>query len=240
MNVRQIIALFKTSARPGAKATADCLPPERLAAYQDGKLTQAERATAQAHLAVCDACLGQLAALSRAAAAQDTEAGVPQSLVARAAALFTPTAPVRAPTRWRWAMPLAAAAMLLLALNLALQRAPGPDREPGGMPAPQSRIVNGEVLLPRLLAPAEGGVVLPQEQVFRWSEVPGALFYDVRLVSLDGDLLLRERVDGTRWLIPNSMKLEPGQEYFVRVDAYLDDARYLSSEHRLFRVEGAQ
>jgi len=82
--------------------------------------------------------------------------------------------------------------------------------------------------------------VLPQEQVFRWSEVPGALFYDVRLVSLDGDLLLRERVDGTRWLIPNSMKLEPGQEYFVRVDAYLDDARYLSSEHRLFRVEGAQ
>jgi hypothetical protein len=83
-------------------------------------------------------------------------------------------------------------------------------------------------------------VIEPLQQVFQWTEVPGSLFYDVRLVSPDGDLLLRERVEGTRWLIPEHLQLQAGQEYFVRVDAYLSDAKYLSSEHRVFTVTGAQ
>lgn len=240
MNVRQIISLFRSSAEPGAKASANCLPPERLAAYQDAKLTKGEWANAQAHLAICDACLGQLAAISRAAAARESEAGVPPFMIARAAALFTPPTPVRAPTRWRWAVPLAAAAALLLALNLALISSSGPNREPGGTSTPVTRIASDELPLPRLLVPAEGSLVRPPEQVFRWTVVPGALFYDVHLLNLDGDLLLRERIDETQWLIPESLRLEPGKEYFVRVDAYLDDAKYLSSQHRLFRVEGMQ
>lgn len=244
MTVQEIIALFEASAEPGADASVDCLSPALLAACQDGELCNRERAAAEAHLANCDRCLGQLAALSRAAAGHDREAAVPDSLIARAEALFTQPAQVTAPIRWHWAVPLAAAAALLLALNLTLNPAsdpsPGPSGEPDRSLEPQTRLADRELLQPLLLAPAEGSLVLPLEQVFQWTTVPGALFYDVRLVTPDGDLLLRERVDDTRWLIPESLQLEPGEEYFVRVDAYLNDAKYLSSEHYLFRVAGAQ
>jgi hypothetical protein len=72
--------------------------------------------------------------------------------------------------------------------------------------------------------------------VFRWTEVPGSLFYDVRLLDPDGEVLLRERVETTRWLIPDKLHLQAGGEYYVRVDAYLDDERFLSSEHVVFHV----
>jgi len=236
MNVQRIIALLKVSAEPDTEATGACLPPERLAAYHDGVLHNGERTAVETHLASCDRCLGQLSAISRAAAGQDAEAGVPASLISRADALFTPAVP----SRRSWAVPLAAAAMLLLALNLALGPSDDTNNEPGPTATPQTRYADHEVVQPRLLAPAEGSVVQPSQQVFQWTEVPGTLFYDVRLVSLDGDLLLQERVDGTRWLIPESLHLKPGQEYFVRIDAYLSDAKYLSSEHRVFRVGGVQ
>lgn len=237
MNTRQIIALIQASAETTAETTPECLPPVRLAAYHDGDLHHRERTAVEAHLVVCDRCLGQLGVVSCATAGEGPEPDIPSCLITRAEALFASPAPVKVPQRWRWAIPLAAAAGLLLALNLALVTSSVPNREAGESPAPQTRIAHGDLQLPRLLVPAEGSVVWPPEQVFRWTDVPNALFYDVRLINLDGELLLRERVDETRWLIPASLPLEPGIEYFVRVDAYLDDAKYLSSQHRLFRVE---
>jgi len=236
MNVQQIIALLSDSAEPDVEATGFCLTPEQLAAFHDGVLQNDERVEAEAHLAACDRCLSQLSAISRASALRSTGSDAPDSLIARAEALFTPAAP----RPRRWAVPLAAAALLVLALSLVIDLADDANTEPDLTVTPQTRYADRELLQPRLLAPAEGGLVQPSKQVFQWTEVPGTLFYDVRLVSLDGDLLLQERVEGTRWLIPGSLQLEPGQEYFVRVDAYLSDAKYLSSEHRVFRVEGAQ
>ena len=238
MNTRQVIALIQAAAEPISEATPDCLQPELLAAYHDGNLHHRERAVAEAHLVVCDRCLGQLGALSCAKTGQSLEPDVPPHLIARAEALFAPPVPAKVPLQWRWAIPLAAAAGLILAVNLALLTPSILNHEAGESPTPQTRIAHGELQLPRLLVPAEGSVVWPPEQEFRWTEVPNALFYDVRLIKLDGELLLRERVDKTQWMIPASLRLEPGMEYFVRVDAYLDDARYLSSQHRLFRVKG--
>jgi len=240
MNAKQIIALVKASAEADAEPSGSCLPPEQLAAYQDGKLHDQQRGVAEAHLAACDRCLGQLAAMSRSATAQEAETGVPASLIARAEALFTPPARGTAPTRWRWAVPLAAAAVLFLALTQMLDPSGGLNDEPASPPTPQTRYAGREPLQPRLLTPAEDSVVRPADQVFQWTEVPGTLFYEVRLISFDGDLLLRQRVDGTHWLIPKRLRLDPGEEYFVRVDAYLSDAKYLSSEHRMFRVDRGQ
>jgi hypothetical protein len=238
MQTREIIALFRASAETHAEATAACLPPALLAACHDGELSDAERVSVDAHLAACDRCLGQLAALSRATPEREAETGVPASLIAQAEALITPHARTAAAPRWRWALPLAAA--LLLAVNLVLVSSHRPNSEPGSTAAPQTRYPDRNLVRPRLLAPTEGSVIRPGKQLFRWTEAPGALFYDVRLVSVDGDLLLRERVDGTRWLIPENFRLETGEEYFVRVDAFLSDAKYLSSEHVVFRVEKVQ
>jgi len=240
MNVRQIIALCKDSSEPAADATGACLPPDRLAAYQDGKLRERERDATETHLAHCDRCLGQLAATSRAATAGDAQISAPAWLIARAEALFNPPAQVSASPRWQWAVPLAMAAALLLALTLTLDPAPGMLSQPADKLAPQTRSADRAKLQPAVLAPAENSVIRPLDEVFQWTGVPGALFYEVRLVNLDGDLLLRERVDGTRWLIPAGLSLEPGEDYFVRVDAWLSDAQYMSSEHRAFRVEGVR
>lgn len=240
MNLGQIMALLRASAETDAEPTAACLPPKLLAACHEGELSQEERISVETHLAVCDRCLGQLAALSRATYNRETALAVPDSLIVQAEALITHRVRADSPARWRWAVPLAAAAMLILVVNLALDSSDPVNSAPGSTSEPQTRTSEYNLARPRLLAPAESSIVQPRNQVFRWTEVPGSLFYDVRLVSLDGDLLLRERVNGTRWLIPESLRLEAGEEYFVRVDAFLSDAKYLSSEHLVFRVERLQ
>lgn len=240
MNLRQIIALFKVAGEPAVEATAQCLSPEQLAAYQDGILRPQTRAGVEAHLAGCDRCLGQLAAACRAAAGPAAEASETASLIARAKALLDPPAPAATPPRWRWVVPVAAAATVLLALSVTLNPPSGRHGESGSTTAPQTRFADPGPLQPALLTPAENSVVRPLNQVFQWTEVPGALYYEVHLVSLDGDLLVRDRVDGTRWLVPAGLPLQPGEEYFVRVDAWLSDAKYLSSEHRVFRIEGVR
>lgn len=236
MNIRQIMALLRTYSETGREAPANCLEPRRIAAYHDAQLGQIDRASVERHLARCDRCLGQLAALSRASEVPEEEFPVPDTLTARAQALVASPAASARKAHWRMAVPLAAAAMLLLAINLVGEFPPTSRVGPEDIDSRQTRNNDRSLLQPRLLAPAEGSAVMPSAQVFHWTEVPGTLFYDVRLVSLDGDLLLRERVAGTRWVIPDNLSLEPGEEYFVRVDAYLNDAKYLSSEHRVFRV----
>ena len=234
MDKREIIAALSRSRDAAAAATDACPQPEALAAYLDGGLCDSERAAAEVHLADCAFCLGQLAALLRSME-DSAPADLPETLREQAERLAT-TPERHAGNRFRWA----AAAVVVLALGLFATQWPPAGSVPSNESARQTRYADRTALQPRLLAPGEGGVITPLEQVFRWSEVPGALFYDVRLVSPDGDLLLRERVEETRWLIPENLELEPGADYFVRIDAYLSDAKYLSSEHVLFTVGGAQ
>lgn len=234
MDKREIIAALNRSGEPAPQRSATCLQPETLAAYLDGGLCESERAAAEEHLADCGFCLRQLAVLIRSAE-EHTAAELPADVMAKAERLAAPPAR-HVGNRFRWA----AAAVLVLALGVFATQWPLTGSAPSNEPARQTRYADQDALQPRLLAPGEGSVIVPLEQVFRWSEVPGALFYDVRLVTLDGDLLLRERVEETRWLIPQQLRLEPGADYFVRIDAYLSDAKYFSSEHVLFTVDGTK
>ena len=58
-----------------------------------------------------------------------------------------------------------------------------------------------------------------------WTEVADSLYYDLRIVRDDGDLVWHERVAGNRWSLPEGLSLQDGTEYFVRVDALMDNAR---------------
>lgn len=239
MNFRNLITLLESMPHNGSEPGDSCLQPEQLAALLDGSLHLEEGGALEAHLADCAYCLSQLALLSRVLAEQDPVTPLPRGLAARAAALCESHGGKASVARRRWAMPLSAAA-LCLALLLPWGHEPAPEGEADAVLGPQTRYAASLMNEPRLLQPVEGSVIRPLEQVFRWSEVPGALFYEIRLVSLDGDLLLRERIKDTRWLIPDGLHLDLGGEYFVRVDAYVSEAQYLSSGHSLFRVEGAQ
>jgi hypothetical protein len=233
MDEKDVIAALSRGAQRAPARTEACLRPDLLAALLDGGLDASRRLAAETHVADCGFCLAQLAVLIRSADDAEPPA-MPDSVIARAERLAVRPAR-RFGSRHGWA----AAAVVVLAVGLLSTQWAPPGVGPSAKPPRQTRYADGEALQPRLLAPVEGSVIEPLEQVFHWTAVPGSLFYDVRLVSPDGDLLLRERVNDTRWLIPAHLELRPGEEYFVRVDAYLNDAKYLSSEHVVFTVNQA-
>jgi len=244
---------FGPDTDPGLHRTEHCLKPEALAAFLDGRSGHKEFSAQQEHLADCPFCLQQLARISRSRE-DEAAASVPHELLQQAEALGAgatdadqeETKPIRG-RAWFGSIPaaVAMAAVLVLAvgvLPLTFNTATPPGAAPiGATPAqiPTTRYADTGAINPRVLAPIADSVIVPAEQVFRWTEVPGSLFYDVSLVDPDGEVLLRERVETTRWLIPDNLALQAGGEYYVRVDAYLDDEQFLSSEHVAFRVQSA-
>jgi hypothetical protein len=88
----------------------------------------------------------------------------------------------------------------------------------------------------RVLSPAAGAAVDRRQLDFRWNPVPGTPYYDVRIVSDDGELIATDRVTATAWRPPAELPLHPGAGYYVQVDAYPLGNKALSSEHTAFRV----
>ena len=43
-----------------------------------------------------------------------------------------------------------------------------------------------------------------------------------------------------RWALPAELELQPGAEYYLRVDAFLEEARRLSSRHVRFTIPEAE
>ena len=231
---------FGPSTEPEPRRSAHCLAPEALAAFLDGSSGKTTHTAREAHLADCRFCLQQLARICRS---REDEAAisVPKDLLLRAGALGDKEAQAQ-PVSTRpfiGKLPAIVAVAATVVLAVGVLSLNFDNRTPASVPPeefPTTRYADTQAMNPRMLAPIEDSVIVPAEQVFRWTEVPGSLFYDVRLVDPDGEILLRERVDTTRWLIPDNLALQAGGEYYVRVDAYLDDERFLSSEHVVFHV----
>jgi len=101
----------------------------------------------------------------------------------------------------------------------------------------ETRTIGPAALGPRFLEPEEGLAIASGDGVFRWTAVPNSLYYQLRIVSDEGDLLWQERVDGTEWKLPAGLVLSPGAEYYVRVDAYMSEAKSLPSGYLLFRFD---
>jgi hypothetical protein len=72
--------------------------------------------------------------------------------------------------------------------------------------------------------------------VIRWQVIEHAVYYDVRLLSADGDVLWREQVDTDHATVPSHVALVPGSQYFVLVRAYLADGKTVDSRAVGFKV----
>jgi hypothetical protein len=66
--------------------------------------------------------------------------------------------------------------------------------------------------------------------------VPGAHYYDVRVVTDAGDVVTEAHVTGTDWRPMELAALRTGLEYFVHVDAYVSAGKSIGSEHVSFHV----
>jgi len=206
-----------------------------IAGYVDEGLNAAARGELERHLADCGHCLALVGLLSRERHASAAES-VPSPVLAQASAREPQAPPQR---RWRSAPQWAAAAVVVLAVPLLVQIGRNLDRgaEGQGRPAPvATRAPAPEADVLQVLAPRAGTAVESQHAQFRWTAVAGSPYYDVRIVTDDGAVVVRQRVDGTAWQLPDPLQLQPGAEYFVHVDAYPSGDKTVSSDHVPFRV----
>ncbi len=223
----ELPALLRLAGGGSARRAPACPDEEVLAGLVEGGVSEERRREVEAHLADCRDCLAQLGLLTRLARAEADLPPVP------ARWLDAARGPRRSGARsWRWAVP--AAAGLLVALGLVLRPEP-----PGGpRPAPEVRAEPAAVANPAaaILHPAEGAVLGRRQIAIRWTPVPGALSYEVRLTDADGGSLWEEETADTESVPPATLALAEGGPYFAWVEARLADGRTLASRAVAFRV----
>lgn len=65
---------------------------------------------------------------------------------------------------------------------------------------------------------------------FRWKALPQALFYEIRVVGAEGDLLWEQRVEDTRARMPRGTAGSQQGKLFVSVRAHLPDGQTMKSQ----------
>jgi hypothetical protein len=234
MNRDHMTSLLVAGATGDPRRSPDCPNEHEIAGYVDGGLDETARERVELHLAGCGRCLDLVGLLCRERDDDVTEP-VPDDVLAQARALVT-KGPQR---RWRLAPWWAAAATVVLAVPLLLQIGRNLDRGVEGQGRPEPPATRTFASPPagmRLLAPGAGAVMDARRLAFHWTEVPGTPFYDVRILTDAGDVVIRQRVIGTSWTPPGQLKLQPGAEYFVHVDAYPSGDKAVSTDHVPFRI----
>lgn len=234
MHPEHLTSLLAAGAEEDPGRSPACPDEHQIAGYVDGGLGPAARNQIEGHLADCGHCLALVGLLCREQRAAAIEP-VPDVVLQQARALKTKV-PQR---RWRLAPQWAAAAALVLAVPLLFQLDRNPDRDiegQGGPAPPATRALASAAEGLQVLSPGAGTTIGSQRLWFQWTEVPGTPYYDVRIVTDAGDVVIQRRVTGTTWRPSAELALKPGSEYFVHIDAYPSGDKSVSSEHVPFRV----
>ena len=84
--------------------------------------------------------------------------------------------------------------------------------------------------------PRDGATLRRSELDFRWQPVANTVFYDVRLVTADGDLIQETRTEDTHLRIAGDVQLVPGGKYFVSIRAHVREGKTVKSEIVSFRI----
>lgn len=221
-----------------------CPDEHQLAAYVDQQLVGAERGRVESHLVKCDSCLQRVGFLIKHS--QVSTASVPVSLIRRAQGLRT-AADAKALFVWKWAS--VAAGIAVIAIGMLVWREARPNTEEHSMilatvqapPAPvipdhatsaaetAVRSASPAGSRPVVLSPQPGAMVHGSDFTIRWEPVPNSAAYEVRIVTADGDLVWRKRVQGNSVSLPKKT-LRPGLKYFVWVRAWLADGKSQQSQ----------
>lgn len=219
------------------EAGGSCLDADALAAFVDGCLDDARRAVVVEHLAGCHECLAATTALLRLSEEETPQAHrIPVGRVLELSRKKPPAAAVWG--RWQTVLPAAAAILLVLGALVLRQSWPtsggGPlsgeeTRQQRSLPASDSDAA------PKIELPADGAVVDADRLELVWRASPSALFYEVEVLSEDGDIIWHARMEGTRTRLPAETRLRAGH-YFVWVRAHLPDGKTSRSPAQTFEV----
>jgi len=189
-------------------ATPHCLEAETVAALAEGTLDAEARARALKHVATCLHCRGAVASVTAALADGPIthEIDVVEGRRRRGRPVL------------RVAVPLAAAATVLLLLWSPTNDTPGMHRGVGT----QNRDV-----VPVPVGPI--GAVANVHSL-TWTRVIGSDRYRVTLFDARGGVLYEREVNDTTAALPDSVRLIPGQPYLWKVHARTGWDRWSASE----------
>lgn len=230
MNQPDSKSLFESAGPRYGDQTPFCVANDEIAAYIDGKLQPDDHQRVERHLTDCDVCTDRVGQAVRLLRDADDSARPSDEAMARAQRLSNRSSSRHAP---RWA----AAAALVLAIFVVSDRMSEVENG-AGMDPRSTRNVGATAMTLQLRSPEPGVIVNMDELVFRWHAVDDSLYYDIRIVTGSGGLVTEQRVQHTEWKLSDDIELSPETDYFVRIDAFLPDARTISSYHVRFRVSG--
>jgi hypothetical protein len=247
------------SVRPGSNGqfrSWHCLDEEQLGAFVEQQMSAREKENVEKHLGRCAFCRDQVGFLVRALE-EDPAEPAPAHWIVKArekgrVGTTTPPLPV-----WRWGAVAGATACAVLAVALWLQ--PGSEIRPvvpAASPVKASQVISQNepkplqsagpssvvrnqlraTSLPEVLFPKANSVVAPQRLEFRWKEMKGALSYEARLVTPEGDVLWDQRVEARSATLPSTVGLHPGETYFLWIRAYLPEGKVVQSKATRFTV----
>lgn len=218
--------------------TAFCPDDGVIAEYFDGDLTQHECETLERHLGDCRFCLARIGVLERLAE-NHNDKRIPGSVLA-AAKQLPATRPARRPAM---APAWAAAAVVVFSFFIIINSKQVSGPEPGSDAAEQ--VTGGDTRqmrnIPRpsnsikVITPLAGAGMSPGSMV-DWDDVPGSLHYNIFVLSAAGDVLWTERLKETGWTLDESLSLESGDQYYLRVEALMPDGRSIRSKHIAFQA----
>jgi len=219
-----------------------CPSDEVLAGYIDGALEDAARSRTESHLANCAGCRSLIADV---VTMQRLEA-TPLPLGLKQRAIIVSTAPNSTLRRWVLIPATAASiAFLLIAGFLLLdpRNEIGPiSSSPAGPVVAESEkpllpgqtapniVRRGAFLesLPTLISPRDGRVIGVNNLVFKWKRVARARYYEISVVTSEGDPVWQVQSNKTEANLSSGAVLKDGT-YFVWVTAYLADGRLQKS-----------
>jgi len=232
----------------------NCPKEEAIAAYVDGNVDATARSRVESHLADCAHCRGLVADVVKM---KERELpAVPLQLKQRAAGLTTPRT-----RRMQWilwpAVATGAACALIVTLLL---RSPEQVNLPSiplaattptviakSEPAPALRQPSGEVErkltasghLPMIIFPQKNNVVTPGQLEFNWKAIPQARYYEIRVVTADGDLVWSGQSENLNLKPPSNLQLKDGP-YFVWLSAYIEGGAVQKSAPVRFVVRASR
>ncbi len=239
MDQRRLTELLQQRREEISEPTRFCPEGHVLAALLDRETVHPDHERLERHLADCSYCRARTTVLARFG---QSEGGVtvPKALLARAKQLDEQPSRRRFSQASKWATAAVVTIALFAILNQVSNRESGSAEGLQPIPGETRQIRNIDTAYPGpiVLYPAEGSIVQPGELTVRWTRVPGSLYYDVRLVNAEGLLLWQQRVKETAADLSGQLELVSGAPYFVRVDAYLAEAKSVSSGHVKFIYQG--
>ena len=223
-----------------------------IAAYVDNALSQTRKARLELHLSKCERCrviVTDVVKLQR-----ELELPLPPSELARIPVQLAP--PVSAGFRWIWAPAAGVALLFLITVTISLLREPQKLLVASPLPPSAPMIAKAEPLtsrntplheilreprlseaFPVIRSPRQDSIVVRENLEFSWKPVSRSRYYEISVVTSDGDLLWEGQTEKSVLHLPSEVVLKRGS-YFVWVTAYLADGRVAKSSPVRFVVKG--